>query len=66
TDMLVEISASPGFGRAGLGPISKQLALIMLGGLQELTASFVEDARDVRGIRESAVTAATALLVPRG
>lgn len=65
TDMLVEISVSPGFRRAGLPPISRQLGLIMLGGLQELTASFVEDGHDVRGIVEPAVTAATALFGPR-
>jgi hypothetical protein len=45
--------------------VSEQLALILLGGLQELTASFVEDGRDVRGIAEPAVTAATALFGPR-
>lgn len=66
TDMLVDISLSPGFRRAGLDPISRQLGLIMLGGLQELTASIVEDSRDVRDIREPAVTAATALFLPRG
>ena len=66
TDMLVDISVSPGFQRAGLGTITRELGLIMLGGLQELTASIVEDSRDVRGIREPAVTAATALFGPRG
>jgi AcrR family transcriptional regulator len=65
TDMLVEISHSPGFQRAGLRPISRQLGLILLGGLQELTASYVEDERDVGGIAEPAVTAATALFGPR-
>jgi AcrR family transcriptional regulator len=66
TDMLVDISASPGFQKAGLPTISRQLGLIMLGGLQELTASLVEDHREVRGLLEPAVTAATALFVPRG
>jgi AcrR family transcriptional regulator len=65
TDMLVDISASAGFKRAGLKPISRQLALIMLGGLQELTASIVEDAHDIQAIRDPAITAATALFVPR-
>jgi AcrR family transcriptional regulator len=66
TGMLIDLSSSPGFKRAGLAPVSEQLGLILLGGLQELTASFVEDGRDVRGIVEPAVTAATALFGPRG
>jgi AcrR family transcriptional regulator len=62
TDMLVGISLSPGFQRAGLEPISRQLALILLGGLRELTAMLVEDGQDVRGIVDPAVTAARAIL----
>ena len=65
TDMLVDLSDSPGFRRAQLAPISRPLALILLGGLRELTALFVEDGRDVRGILEPAITAATALFGPR-
>jgi hypothetical protein len=60
--MLVGISLSPGFQRAGLEPISRQLALILLGGLRELTALLVEDGQDVRGIVDPAVTAARAIL----
>jgi AcrR family transcriptional regulator len=66
TDMLVDLSDSPGFRRANLAPISRPLALIVLGGLRELTALFVEDERDVRGILEPAVTAATAIFGPHG
>ena len=62
TDMLVGISLSPGFERAGLAPISRPLALILLGGLRELTALLVEDGQDVGGIIEPAVTAARAIL----
>lgn len=62
TDMLVGISLSPGFRRAGLAPISRSLALILLGGLRELTALLVEDGQDVGGIVEPAVTAARAIL----
>jgi AcrR family transcriptional regulator len=61
TDMLVDLSDSPGFRRAQLPPTSRPQALILLGGLRELTALFVEDGRDVRGILEPAVTAATAM-----
>jgi AcrR family transcriptional regulator len=62
TEMLVDLSSSPGFVRAGLHPATPAVALILLGGLRELTALFVEDERDVRGIVEPAVTAAAALL----
>ncbi len=62
TDMLVDVSDSPGFRRAGLEPISRPLALILLGGLRELTALLVEDEQDVRGIVGPAVTAARAIL----
>jgi AcrR family transcriptional regulator len=65
TDMLVDLTDSPGFRRAQLQPISRPLALILLGGLRELTALLVEDGRDVRGILEPAITAATAILGPR-
>jgi AcrR family transcriptional regulator len=65
TDMLVDLTDSPGFRRAQLSPISRPLALILLGGLRELTALFVEDDRDVAGIVEPAVEAATAILGPR-
>ena len=48
TDMLVDLTDSPGFQRAGLSPISRPLALILLGGLRELTALLVEDGSDLR------------------
>jgi len=64
--MLVDLSDSPGFRRANLPPVSRPLALILLGGLRELTALFVEDGRDLGGIVEPAITAATAMLGRRG
>jgi AcrR family transcriptional regulator len=65
TDMLVDLSGSPGFQRAQIAPVSRPLALIVLGGLREVTALFVEDGLDVRGIIEPAVTASIAILGPR-
>lgn len=62
TDMLVDLSDSPGFRRANLPPITPPLALIIVGGLRELTALYVEDGQDVHGIMEAAVTASTAIL----
>jgi AcrR family transcriptional regulator len=65
TDMLVALTDSPGFRRAQLPPVSRPLALILLGGLRELTALFVEDGRDVHGIVEPAIAAAKAILGPQ-
>jgi AcrR family transcriptional regulator len=65
TDMLVGLTDSPGFRRAQLLPISRPLALILLGGLRELTALFVEDGRNVQGIVEPAIAASTAILGPQ-
>jgi len=62
TDMLVVLTDSPGFRRAGLPPVSRPLALILLGGLRELTAQVVERGHDLHDISEPAVTAATAIL----
>jgi AcrR family transcriptional regulator len=62
TDMLVDLSANPGFERADLPPISRPLALILLGGLRELTALTLEDGEDIRGIVSTAVAASAALL----
>jgi hypothetical protein len=60
--MLVVLTDSPGFRRAGLSPVSRPLALILLGGLRELTAQVVERGRDLHDISEPAVAAATAIL----
>ncbi|MGV0792017.1 TetR/AcrR family transcriptional regulator [Mycolicibacterium sp. XJ1819] len=66
TDMVVGLTDSPGFRRAGLTPVSRPLALILLGGLRELTALFVEAGDDIRGIVEPAIAAGTAMLGARG
>lgn len=65
TDMLMDLSSSPGFQRADLAPMPRPLALILIGGLRELTAQTVEDDTDIRAITDSAVTASIALLGPR-
>ena len=64
TDMLVDLTGSPGFRRAGLPVVSRPIAVLLLGGLRELTAVLVEDGRDVREIVAPAVAASTALLGP--
>jgi AcrR family transcriptional regulator len=64
-DMLVDLTDSPGFRRVGLAPVARPLAVIVIGGLRELTATTVEAERDVQEILEPAVVAALAILGPR-
>jgi AcrR family transcriptional regulator len=63
--LLIDLSTSPGFRHADLPPLTAPLAVILLGGLRELTALAVEDGRPVREILEPAVDASIALLGPR-
>lgn len=65
TALLVELTANAGFRRAGLPPLTPELAVILLGGIRELTALAVEDGRDVGEIAGPAMDAAVALLGPR-
>lgn len=62
TDMLVDLSDSPGFRRAQIRPLSRRMAVLLLGGLRELTALTVEDDQDVRDIVDTAVSASIAIL----
>lgn len=62
TDLLVDLSDSPGFRRAELAPVRRELAVILLGGLRELTALTVEDELPVASILEPAVLASEAML----
>lgn len=65
SNLLIELSGSPGFRRANLPPLSPALAVILLGGLRELTALAVEDGADIGVITEPAIVASIALLGPR-
>ncbi|CAN3131493.1 TetR/AcrR family transcriptional regulator [Mycobacterium sp. smrl_JER01] len=65
TGLLVSLTSNAGFRRAGLRPVTPPIALILLGGLRELTALFVEDGRDIAGLIQPAVAAATALVGAR-
>lgn len=62
TEMLIELSSSPGFQRAGLPPVTRATAVLLLGGLRELTATVVEDGEDIHSIVDTAVAATTAIL----
>ena len=65
SSLLIDLTATPGFRRADLPPLTAPLAVTLLGGLRELTALAVEDGRPVREIVEPAVDASIALLGPR-
>jgi AcrR family transcriptional regulator len=62
TNLLTELSDSPGFHQVGLPPLTRPAAVILVGGLRELTALAVEDGHSMREIVEPAVHAAIALL----
>lgn len=62
TSLLIDLSGSSGFQQVGLPPLTRPLAVILVGGLRELTAIAVEDGRNVREIVEPAVDASVALL----
>ncbi|OBI45936.1 TetR family transcriptional regulator [Mycobacterium kyorinense] len=65
TTLLVDLSGSAGFRRSDLSPLTPSMAVILLGGLRELTALAVEDGTDVREIVAPAVDASVALLGAR-
>ncbi len=65
TTMLMDLSANPGFRRAQLPPLTHPMAVVLFGGLRELTALTVEDGVDPEDIVEPAVTASMAILGPR-
>lgn len=50
---------------AGIGPLPRQRAVVLLGGLRELIATTVEDGGRAGDITEDAVQASIALLAPR-
>ena len=56
------LSDNAAFRDAGLAPVSRELALVILGGLRELTATVIEEGGDVRDVLEPAVAATLALL----
>jgi AcrR family transcriptional regulator len=65
TDLLLQLAGTEQFRRAGTVPMTRPLALILLGGIRELTAAIVEDGGDIHDLTEVTVEAATAILRPR-
>ncbi len=62
TSLLVDLSDTPAMRNADLPPLTQAKALILVGGLRELTAQAVEDGHSVRDIVEPAVQASIAML----
>jgi AcrR family transcriptional regulator len=62
--MLQTLWDTPEWHAIGVGPVSRQLAVILLGGLRELIATTVEDGGRISDITEVAVRASVGLLRP--
>jgi AcrR family transcriptional regulator len=63
--MIVDLSSSAGFRAAGVAPISHPAAVILVGGLRELTAQTVEDGQPISDIIEPALAVSLAILDPK-
>lgn len=63
--MVQTLCDTPELRAAGVGPVSRQLATMLLGGLRELAATTVEDGGRIGDVTEEAVGASIALLGPR-
>jgi AcrR family transcriptional regulator len=64
-EMVQALGDTDEFRAAGIGPVSRQRIIMLLGGLRELTAITVEEGGRVGDITEEAVDASIALLAPR-
>jgi len=62
TTMLVDLTSNPGFGQAGIAPVSQAVAVILVGGLRELTAQTVEDGDPITAITQPALAVSLAIL----
>lgn len=62
--MIQTLSGTDELRAIGVGPVSRQRAVILLGGLRELIATTVEDGGQISDITEPAVQATIALLGP--
>ncbi|WP_285752195.1 TetR/AcrR family transcriptional regulator [Lentzea sp. NBRC 105346] len=63
-DMIQTLTATPAWREARTTPVPRPLAIMLLGGLRELTATTVEDGRRIRDNAELAVAASITLLGP--
>ena len=63
-EMVQALADSDAFRAAGIGPVSRQRIIMLLGGLRELAAITVEEGGRASDITEEAVDASIALLAP--
>lgn len=63
-ELVQTLTGTPELRAAGIRPPSRQLAIMLLGGLHELIATTVEDGGRISDITEVAVQATTVLLSP--
>jgi AcrR family transcriptional regulator len=63
-DMIQALCDTEELRAAGIGPVSRQLAIILLGGLRELMATIVEDGGHISDVADLATQASIALLSP--
>ncbi|MDY6999701.1 MAG: helix-turn-helix domain-containing protein [Actinomycetota bacterium] len=63
-DMVGAIAATDEFLAAGIGPVPRRRAIMLLGGLRELTAITVEEGGRMSDVTDEAVDASIALLSP--
>jgi AcrR family transcriptional regulator len=64
-EMVQALGDTGEFRAAGVGPVCRQRIIMLLGGLQELTAITVEEGGRMSDVTEEAVDASIALLGPR-
>lgn len=64
TELLLRLADNDAFHREGAGPFTRPGALLLLGGIREVTATIVEDGGDIRDLTDIATAAATAMLAP--
>jgi AcrR family transcriptional regulator len=64
-EMVQALGDTGKFRAAGVGPVSRQCIIMLLGGLRELTAITVEEGGRMSDVTEEAVDASIALLAPR-
>jgi AcrR family transcriptional regulator len=64
-EMVKALADTGEFRAAGVGPFSRQRIIMLLGGLQELTAITVEEGGRMSDVTDEAVDASIALLAPR-
>lgn len=65
-DLLRALADTPELQRAGVRPPTRELGIIVFGGLRELIATALEEGRDPEALLDVATEAVSALLAPRG